>query len=42
VDAERAGQAYAAKGVPATAYMMWGDPEAECWDEPELLSGEAA
>jgi hypothetical protein len=43
-DAERAGEAYAAKGRPAVAYMMWGDPEAECWDEPEVLAqhGEAA
>lgn len=37
VAAEAAGQAYARRGVPAVAYMMMGDPEVECWDEPEML-----
>ena len=37
VDAERAGEAYAQRGVPAVAYMMMGGPE-EGWEEPELLA----
>ena len=37
-EAERRAQAYAARGVPVVAYMMFGDPEAEVWDEPELLA----
>ncbi len=37
-DAEAAGETHARRGRPAVAYMIWGDPEAECWDEPDLLA----
>lgn len=36
-DAERAGEAYARRGVPAVVYMMMGDAE-QGWEEPELLA----
>jgi len=42
VDAEQAGEAYARRGVPVVVYMMMGDPESGCWDEPELLALHAA
>ncbi len=37
-DAEAAGAALSRRAPGVVVYMVEGDPEHECWDEPELLA----
>ena len=37
-EAERAGQVLSRQTPGVLVYMVEGDPEHDCWDEPELLA----